>query len=173
MARFAVFVFSFAFFISPSYVSAHPPIAYLYARVLHAFNPRLDDRTSFTLADRLIAEADAQALDARLLVALIAVESDWHPDAVSSAGAIGLGQLMPGTAVSLGVDPTDPQANIHGIAVHLRGLLNRYRNYTLALAAYNAGGGAVDRYDGIPPYPETRHYVRAVIQLWHQLSGTG
>lgn len=171
MSRFVAALLLLTVVLLPSTGASAETSAAVYARALHAFNPELDDRTSFALAGRLIAEADAQALDARLLVALIAIESDWHPGAISAAGAIGLGQLMPGTAANLGVDPTDPLANIHGIAVHLRGLLDRYGSYTLALAAYNAGGGAVDRYGGVPPYRETRRYVRAVILLWRRLSG--
>ena len=96
---------------------------------------------------------------------------------VSPAGALGLGQLMPGTAAGLGVDPNDPQQNLHGVAVHLRGLLDRYRGlpgperYRIALAAYNAGSGAVARYGGIPPYAETRRYVVRVMALWRRLCG--
>ncbi len=149
----------------------------LYARALEAFNPSLNGSAAATLAEATIAQADAQGLDARLLVALIAVESSWRPDAVSRAGALGLGQLMPGTAAGLGVDPADPQANIRGAAVHLRGLLARYASrqgaerYTDALAAYNAGAGAVDRYGGLPPYPETHAYVARVMALWRRLCG--
>jgi soluble lytic murein transglycosylase-like protein len=112
-----------------------------------------------------------------LLVALIAVESDWRPDAVSPAGAVGLGQLMPATAAGLRVDPADPLANIHGVAVHLRGLLDRYAGYDVrsryvfALAAYNAGAGAVARYGGVPPFAETQSYVRRVILVWRRLAG--
>ncbi|MGB6987072.1 MAG: transglycosylase SLT domain-containing protein [Candidatus Aquilonibacter sp.] len=151
----------------------------LYAHALQLFNPALSDERASLLARTTIHEADAQGLDARLLVALIAVESSWHDNAVSSAGARGLGQLMPATAAGLGVDPNDPLENIHGVAVHLRGLLARYANldrddcYIDALAAYNAGAGAVDRYGGVPPYPETRAYVRAVIGLWRRLAGGG
>jgi soluble lytic murein transglycosylase-like protein len=112
-------------------------------------------------------------------VALIAVESRWRPAALSSAGAIGLGQLMPSTAASLGVDPQDALQNIHAVALHLRALLNRYSRYepqtryVLTLSAYNAGAGAVERYGGVPPYAETRNYVRDVISLWRQLAGLG
>jgi soluble lytic murein transglycosylase-like protein len=148
-----------------------------YAHALMAFNPAFDTRTATLLAQTTIREADEQGLDARLLVALIAVESSWHPQAVSAAGARGLGQFMPATAAGLGVDPDDPVACIHGVAVHLRGLLDRYAaldttsRYADALAAYNAGAGAVERYGGVPPYPETQAYVRAVISLWRRLSG--
>ncbi len=149
----------------------------LYAHALQLFNPSLANDRAALLARTTIAQADAQGLDARLLVALIAVESSWRDDAVSHAGARGLGQLMPATAAGLGVDPDDPLENIHGVAVHLRGLLAHYaqldrEDATIdAIAAYNAGAGAVDRYSGVPPYPETRAYVRAVIRLWRRLSG--
>ena len=148
-----------------------------YARALRAFNPYLSESRAARWAQTVIEEADAQALDARLLVALIAVESNWRPRAVSSAGAIGLGQLMPATAGGLGVDARDPRQNIHGVAVHLRGLLDRYassgpaQRYTLALAAYNAGTGAVARFRGVPPYAQTQAYVRRVIGLWRRLAG--
>ncbi len=149
----------------------------LYACALQAFNPSLDGVRAAGLAQTTIREADREGLDARLLVALIAVESSWHPHAISPVGARGLGQLMPGTARALGVDPDDPTANIHGVAVHLRGLLARYAaldrtdRYRDALAAYNAGAGAVERYGGVPPYPETRTYVRRVMALWRRLAG--
>ncbi|MDE2482186.1 MAG: transglycosylase SLT domain-containing protein [bacterium] len=149
----------------------------LYACALQRFNPHLDGTRAALYAQTTIREADREGLDARLLVALIAVESSWNDAAISPAGARGLGQLMPGTADALGVDPDDPQANIHGVAVHLRGLLARYaalapaERYADALAAYNAGAGAVERYGGVPPYPETRAYVRRVIALWRRLSG--
>lgn len=150
---------------------AQSDIAPIYARALQRFNPQLSAPQSLRLARCVIAEADAQGMDARLLVALIAVESSWHPHALSSAGATGLGQLMPATAADLGVDADDPKANIHGAAQYLRTLLNRYGSYDLALAAYNAGPGAVDRYGGIPPYAETQRYVTAVLGLWRRLAG--
>jgi len=149
----------------------------LYAHALQHFNPSLANDRAALFARTTIAQADAQGLDARLLVALIAVESSWRDDAISRAGARGLGQLMPATAAGLGIDPDDPLENIRGVAVHLRGLLAHYgqlgrEDATIdALAAYNAGAGAVDRYGGVPPYPETRAYVRAVIRLWRRLSG--
>lgn len=157
--------------------SPSPQVVLLYARALEAFNPSLDGSDAVTFATRTLAEADAEGLDARLLVALIAVESSWRPGARSHAGALGLGQLMPSTAAGLGVDPDDPGANIHGAAVHLHGLLARYANrdraqqFVDALAAYNAGAGAVDRFGGVPPYRETRAYVSRVMELWRRLSG--
>ena len=158
-------------------MTAHSAVIVLYARALHYFNPSLPAGTAATLASATIAQSDRERIDARLLVALIAVESRWNPDAVSSAGARGLGQLMPQTANGLGVDPDDPRQNIAGAAYHLRTLLDRFAGrdretrYRLALAAYNAGTGAVDRYGGVPPYPETIAYVARVMALWHRLAG--
>ncbi len=153
------------------------PALSAYAATLRAFDGALDSGQALSLAWRVLAEADAARIDARLVVALVAVESSWNPRARSPAGARGLGQLMPATVAGLGVDPDDPAANLHGTVAHLAGLLARYRRfparerYSRALAAYNAGAGAVERYDGIPPYGETRLYVRRVIALWRRLSG--
>jgi len=101
-----------------------------------------------------------------LLAAVARQESGYRADAVSSAGAQGMMQLMPGTARSLGVrDAFDPAQAVDGAARMLRDLTNRFGNTSLALAAYNAGPGAVLKYDGIPPYPETQRYVKNVLAL--------
>jgi soluble lytic murein transglycosylase-like protein len=148
-----------------------------YAVTLEHFDARLDDAHAMQLALRTVAQASDYGLDARLVVALVAVESSWNPAAQSKAGARGLGQLMPGTATSLGVDPSDPDANLDGTIRHLGGLLRRYRalapqaRFERSIAAYNAGADAVDRYRGVPPYPETQAYVRRVIGLWRRLAG--
>jgi len=101
-------------------------------------------------------------------------ESGFQPDAVSPKGAIGLMQLMPDTARDLGVDPRDPHQNAEGGAQYLRELLARYEGdpdqVLLALAAYNAGPGAVDRYHGVPPYRETREYILRVLKNWDRTS---
>ena len=147
-----------------------------YACVLRAFDPELDGAQAARLAVRVVAEADATHLDARLVVALVAVESSWRPGALSRAGARGLGQLMPATAAALGVDPDDAEANLHGAVRYLAALLERYRalpageRYARAIAAYNAGADAVSRYGGVPPYAETRLEVRRVLDLWRRLS---
>jgi len=99
-------------------------------------------------------------------------ESGFQPNAVSPKGAIGLMQLMPDTARVLGVDPQDPRQNAAGGAQYLRQLLARYESdpnqVLLALAAYNAGPAAVDRYHGVPPYRETREYILRVLKNWDQ-----
>lgn len=110
-----------------------------------------------------------------LLRAVIKAESNFIPTAVSHAGAQGLMQLMPKTARSLKVhDPFDPEQNVNGGSKHLRKLLDRYHgDVTLALAAYNAGVMAVDRYNALPPIRETRHYVRKVLTYYQTYLAQG
>ena len=94
---------------------------------------------------------------------LVQQESGWNPGAVSHKGAIGLAQLMPGTARRLGVNPLDPVQNLEGGARYLRWQYDRFGSWRLALAAYNAGPGAVERHGGVPPYRETQGYVVAIL----------
>lgn len=161
----------------PGSPAAAADLGAVYARALQYFDPALSAEQSRRLAVRALAEADAYALDARLIVALVAAESNWNQAAVSTAGAVGLGQLMPGTARALHVDPGDPGANLHGCVQYLRSLVDRYAGrtaadrYVLAISAYNAGPAAVERYGTVPPYPQTQAYVRRVIALWRRLAG--
>jgi soluble lytic murein transglycosylase-like protein len=114
--------------------------------------------------DFVVAHAQRHSLRPELVRAVIQVESGYNPSATSPKGAMGLMQLMPATARALGVrNPYDPEDNIRGGTAYLRKLLDKYEgNEQLALAAYNAGSGAVDRYGTVPPYRETRDYVRRV-----------
>ena len=101
-----------------------------------------------------------------LVHAVIHQESRGRADAVSIKGALGLMQLMPGTAAQLGVNPYDPEQNVRGGALYLRQQIDRFGSIPLALAAYNAGPGAVLRYGGIPPYRETQNYVSTIMRRW-------
>jgi soluble lytic murein transglycosylase-like protein len=122
--------------------------------------------------DDLVQEAaERNALDPSLVKAVISAESGFNPRATSPAGAMGLMQLMPGTARGLGVaDAYDPAQNVDGGTRYLAGLVRRFDgSVPLALAAYNAGPGAVSRYGGIPPYRETQTYVRRVLDTWNRM----
>jgi hypothetical protein len=107
-----------------------------------------------------------------LFRANIEIESAYRQSAVSSAGAIGLGQLMPATARDLGVDPRDALQNLDGSARYLAMMLELFSDPRLALAAYNAGPDAVHQYGGIPPYRETRNHVARVMAVVARLEGT-
>jgi hypothetical protein len=125
------------------------------------------------LAARLANQAaEKYLLPDSFVRSVMKAESGFQANAVSPKGAIGLMQLMPDTARALGVDPRDPHQNADGGAQYLRQLLAKYENepnqVLLALAAYNAGPGAVERYHGVPPYPETREYILRVLKSWDQ-----
>lgn len=165
--------------LAPAMAAAHPVPATpqtiaVYATVLRHINPQMPGWQSRDLARRVLVSAERWRLDTNMLIAIVTVESSWHTHAVSSAGAIGLGQLMPGTAAGLGVNPRDPTQNLLGAARYLRGLLQRYgpHHYDWVFAAYNAGPHAVNKYGGIPPYDETQAYVIRVLDEWQHLSRT-
>lgn len=109
------------------------------------------------------AAAQKHGVPSDLFLRLIQQESGWNPKAKSHKGALGLAQLMPDTAARLGVDPNDPLENLDGGARYLRAQYERFRSWRLALAAYNAGPEAVVKFDGIPPFEETRGYVKAIL----------
>jgi membrane-bound lytic murein transglycosylase MltF len=110
-------------------------------------------------------------VDPHLVRAVMKMESGGNPNAVSSAGAIGLMQLMPGTAKGLGVDPKDPDRNLEGGIKYLAQLSDKYDgDFTKTLAAYNAGSSRVDSYGGVPPFPETQRYVKNVLALYRKYS---
>jgi soluble lytic murein transglycosylase len=123
--------------------------------------------------DLMIVEAArAHGVPPALVKAVIASESSFNPRAVSAKGAQGLMQLMPATARSLGVEkPLHVEQNLDGGVRYLRSLMDRYGDWSRALAAYNAGPRAVDRYGGIPPYAETREYVDRVLTYYRRYHG--
>ena len=124
--------------------------------------------------DALIEEYSAKnGLDSAFVTAVIKQESGFQPDVTSHCGAMGLMQLMPSTASSMGVkNAYDPEQNIAGGTKYLKGLLDRFGgNKSLALAAYNAGPNAVAKYNGIPPYKETQNYVKNIMSMYQQYSG--
>jgi soluble lytic murein transglycosylase len=136
--------------------------------------PRTSRRASPELLGTIERQAKLNRLEPALVLAVIAAESAFDPLARSVKGALGLMQLMPETARELGVaDPFDPDANVAGGTRYLRRMLDRFGgDFTLALAAYNAGPSAVDRHGGVPPYPETRSYVERVLGLYRTEPGS-
>jgi hypothetical protein len=121
-------------------------------------------------ADLAANAAKKYSLPESFVRSVMKVESGFHPEALSPKGAIGLMQLMPQTAHDLGVDPKDPAQNADGGAQYLRDLLAKYQDspdqVLLALAAYNAGPAAVEKYHGVPPYRETHEYILRVLKNW-------
>jgi len=125
-----------------------------------------EPEAEMTLDEHIKEVADRHGVRADLVAAVIEAESEFNPRAVSRRGARGLMQLMPKTAATLGVDdPFDPKANIEAGVKHLRAMMDRFdNNIPLALAAYNAGEVAVIKHHGIPPYRETRAYVKRILK---------
>jgi len=155
----------FDFTINPEYTQA-------YIDRIRACNARIDNDTATQVATSLLNKCQLYGVDPRLMFALVAQESRFNPKAVSRSGAQGLGQLMPGTAAGLGVhDPFDIDDNLDGAVRYLAEQLNTFGKLSFALAAYNAGPGAVKRYGGVPPYRETRNYVRVIWNHYCELVG--
>lgn len=154
-----------------------------YKKAVKRFNSRLTDSQADTIARSIIGFSLRYKVDARLVCAVILAESHFRINATSRAGAQGLGQLMPSTAAGLGVDDAyDPVQNIYGSVRYVKGMLDRmsgnkkwneltWYDLSLALAAYNAGPGAVKKHGGVPPYRETQNYVKRVTSIYKQLCG--
>ena len=149
------------------------------ARAILADNPRIDAVAALYLAISTQRAARENALPPLFLAATLLQESAYDPYALSSSGAIGIGQFMPGTAAEVGLDPFDPYASIRASARLLGGYVAQYRMkgvgapvgspYALALAAYNAGPGAVLAYRGVPPYAETVQYIALIRYRWEKM----
>lgn len=158
-------------------------LIFVYKNAIKNFNSRLSDSQADTIARSILGFSQKYKVDPRLVCAVILAESHFRVNATSSAGARGLGQLMPSTAAGLGVnDAYDPVDNIYGSVRYIRGMLDRmtgnkewneltWNDLALALAAYNAGPGAVKKHGGVPPYRETQNYVRRVTNIYKQLCG--
>ena len=125
--------------------------------------PRYNGRYRGEYMEMARSAARRHGIPEDLFLRLVQQESGWNPNARSHKGAMGLAQLMPATARYLGVNPRDPYQNLEGGARYLREQFNKFRTWRLALAAYNAGPHAVERHGGVPPYRETRNYVRVIL----------
>ena len=143
--------------------------AQLYTNTANSTGLGKPDYTNKTKIKELISRVSQKhGVDEKLVNALVNQESGFNPNAKSKVGALGLMQLMPATAKGLGVtNPMDPEQNVEGGVKYLKSMLDKYNgNIILALAAYNAGPGAVDKYDGVPPYKETQNYVRSILSTY-------
>ncbi|MCE5197955.1 MAG: lytic transglycosylase domain-containing protein [Armatimonadota bacterium] len=154
-----------------------------YKNAIKGFNRKLTDSQADTIARSVLGFSSKYKVDPRLVCAVILAESHFRINATSSCGAQGLGQLMPATAAGMGVDNAyDPVANVYGSVRYIRGMLDRmsgnkkwteltWSDLALAIAAYNAGPGAVKKHGGIPPYKETQSYVKRVVSIYKKLCG--
>lgn len=142
-------------------------------RTIRSFNEDIDLEQSERLARLIEGTATMYGVDPYLVAALVSQESAFYEDAVSPVGAMGLGQLMPETAADLGVDPRDAEQNLDGCVRYLAMNLDLWAGSSdpvaLALASYNAGPGAVERFGGVPPYEETQNYVAIIKFRYDQL----
>jgi soluble lytic murein transglycosylase-like protein len=175
----ALFVFSTSALIAaPAWAqdgapAAAAPTESAYAAIVRTINPKLSAEKARAYARSVMADAWRTHLDPRFIMSIVTVESAWRANAVSRSGARGLGQLMPGTARRLGVNAWNPADNLRGTSSYLKALMNHFAGkpnaVKLAIAGYNAGPKAVERYHGVPPYRETRNYVVRVLHVWKQL----
>ncbi|HLW46653.1 MAG TPA: lytic transglycosylase domain-containing protein [bacterium] len=149
--------------------SGTPQAVAAIAAFARSTNPHLSPDQAVWLGDRVVAAAQQHHVDPWLVAAVIYVESKFNQGSVSRRGALGLGQLMPHTARAAGVNPRDAWGNLLGTAMTLRTCIDQFRDWRLALAAYNAGSNAVYRYRGIPPFAETQWYVTAVLAIYHRI----
>lgn len=154
-----------------------PRITALYQQVVQSFNPRLTEAQASLIASSIVQSSYNRGVDARFIMAVFAAESGFKITAKSRAGAMGIGQLMPGTARGLGVkNAYDPKENIEGAVRLIQQHWITYSARTddfgkfisLVCAAYNAGPGAVKKYGGVPPYRETQNYIRKVSE-WYSV----
>lgn len=147
----------------------------IYAAFIRHQNPRLTVDQATSIANDVIRFSNGYGVDARLVMSILLVESGFDPAAVSRTGAVGLGQLMPGTARWMGVQNSyDTTQNLYGMVKLLYTLSRQFRaapEDPVVLAAYNAGDGAVRRHGGVPPYRETQAYVRRVTAIFNVLRG--
>ena len=139
--------------------------AEIYSNTVNATATDQDYSTKSKIKELISRVSQKHGVDEKLVNALVNQESGFNPKAKSKVGAMGLMQLMPATAKGLGVtNPMDPEQNVEGGVKYLKSMLDKYNgNIILALAAYNAGPGAVDKYDGVPPYKETQNYVKSIL----------
>ncbi len=152
-----------------------------YAAYIKGYNKRLSDAQAIEIAQGIIGFSRRYGVDSRLIMAMVLVESGFNPDSRSGPGAMGLGQLMPGTAQSLKItNAYDPMQNLYGTTRVIRGHIDKYKKITgndyesliLALAAYNSGSGTVRRNNyQVPPYRETQNYIRKVIGAYRRFLG--
>ncbi len=154
---------------------AHDATLALTRAILHT-NARIAPTDALRLAGAAVSAARTRGIAPEFLGATLLQESAFNPLAISSAGAIGIAQFMPDTASGLGIDPYDPFAAIGGAAALLAQYVHAYRGvypdpYAAALAAYNAGPGAVAQYRGIPPYAETHAYIDDIYERWLRIAG--
>lgn len=152
----------------------------IYADFIRKYNKKIAADTAWQIAEGIIGFSIKHGVDARLIMAIVLVESSFNPNDTSHVGAMGLGQLMPGTAREMGVSNAyDTMQNLSGTVRLVRKHLDTYRGkgkddfeaLILSLAAYNAGPGAVSRHGGVPPYRETQNYVRKVVATYNSFLG--